>query len=120
MAKQLFNIDVTDLDGLRKAVETMKPQFQGTDMEKSYNESIKKITDLEAKAQVERAKTYVKYLLKSQSEAVKIKIEELRQIAEIQNKFDGEQAKYMMAGVRKEYSQKLQRQQWKDFQNTDR
>ena len=119
VAKQLFNIDATDLDGLRKAVEAMKPQFQGRDMEKTYNEYLKKITDLEEKAQVERAKTYVKYLLKSQSEAVKIKIEELRQIAEIQNKFDGEQAKYMMAGVRKEYSQKLQRQQWKDFQNTD-
>ena len=119
VAKQLFNIDVTDLDGLRKAVEAMKPQFQGTDMEKSYNESIKKVTDLEEKAQVERAKTYAKYLLKSQSEAVKIKIEELRQIAEIQNKFDGEQAKYMMAGVRMESRQKLQRQQWKDFQNTD-
>lgn len=119
VAKRLFNIDVTDLDGLRKAVEAMKPQFQGTDMEKSYNESIKKVTDLEAKAQVERAKSYAKYLLKSQSEAVKIKIEELRQIAEIQDKFDGEQAKYMMAGVRMESRQKLQRQQWKDFQNTD-
>ena len=119
VAKQLFNIDVTDLDGLRKAVEAMKPQFQGTDMEKSYNESIKKVTDLEAKAQVERAKTYVKYLLKSQSEAVKIKIEELRQIAEIQDKFEGEQAKTMIDGVRRESRQKLQRQQWKDFQNTD-
>lgn len=119
VAKQLFNIDVTDLDGLRKAVEAMKPQFQGTDMEKSYNESIKKVTDLEAKAQLERSKTYVKYLLKSQSEAVKIKIEELRQIAEIQNKFDGEQAKYMMAGVRMESRQKLQRQQWTDFKNSD-
>ena len=119
VAKQLFNIDVTDLDGLRKAVEAMKPQFQGTDMEKSYNEYLKKVTDLEAKAQLERSKTYVKYLLKSQSEAVKIKIEELRQIAEIQNKFDGEQAKYIMAGVRMESRQKLQRQQWKDFQNTD-
>ena len=119
VAKQLFNIDVTDLDGLRKAVEAMKPQFQGTDMEKSYNESIKKVTDLEAKAQVERAKTYAKYLLKSQSEAVKIKIEELRQIAEIQDKFEGEQAKTMIDGVRRESRQKLQRQQWKDFQNTD-
>lgn len=119
VAKQLFNIDVTDLDGLRKAVEAMKPQFQGTDMEKSYNESIKKVTDLEAKAQVERAKSYAKYLLKSQSEAVKIKIEELRQIAEIQDKFEGEQAKNMIDGVRRESRQKLQRQQWKDFQNTD-
>ena len=119
VAKQLFNIDVTDLDGLRKAVEAMKPQFQGTDMEKSYNESIKKVTDLEAKAQVERAKSYAKYLLKSQSEAVKIKIEELRQIAEIQDKFEGEQAKTMIDGVRMESRQKLQRQQWKDFQNTD-
>lgn len=119
VAKQLFNIDVTDLDGLRKAVEAMKPMFKGVDMEKSYNESIKKVTDLEAKAQVERAKTYAKYLLKSQSEAVKIKIEELRQIDEIQSKFNGEQAKTMIDGVRRESRQKLQRQQWKDFQNTD-
>lgn len=119
VAKQLFNINVTDLDGLRKAVEAMKPQFQGTDMEKSYNESIKKVTDLEAKAQVERAKTYSKYLLKSQSEAVKIKIEELRQISEIQSKFNGEQAKAMIDGVRKESRQKLQKQQWQDFKNTD-
>lgn len=119
VAKQLFNIDVTDLDELRKAVEAMKPQFQGTDMEKAYKEYIKKITDLEEKAQVERAKTYVKYLLKSQSEAVKIKIEELRQIAEIQSKFNGEQAKNMIDGVRMESRQKLQKQQWKDFQNTD-
>lgn len=119
VAKQLFNIDVTDLDGLRKAIEAMKPQFQGTDMEKIYNESIKKVTDMEAKAQVERAKTYGKYLLKSQSEAVKIKIEELRQISEIQSKFNGEQAKTMIDGVRRESRQKLQRQQWKDFQNTD-
>lgn len=119
VAKQLFDIDVTDLDGLRNAIEAMQSKFQGTDMEKTYKEYLKKITDLEEKAQVERAKTYVKYLLKSQSEAVKIKIEELRQIAEIQSKFDGEQAKYMMAGVRMESRQKLQRQQWKDFQNTD-
>ena len=119
IAKQLFDIDVTDLDGLRNAIEAMQSKFQGTDMEKTYNEYLKKITDLEAKAQVERAKTYVKYLLKSQSEAVKIKIEELRQIAEIQDKFDGEQAKNMIDGVRMESRQKLQRQQWKDFQNTD-
>lgn len=119
VAKQLFNIDVTDLDGLRKAIEAMKPQFQGTDMGNTYNEYLKKITDLEEKAQVERAKTYVKYLLKSQSEAVKIKIEELKQIAEIQDKFEGEQAKTMIDGVRRESRQKLQRQQWKDFQNTD-
>ena len=107
------------MDGLRKAIEAMKPQFQGTDMGNTYNEYLKKITDLEEKAQVERAKTYVKYLLKSQSEAVKIKIEELRQIAEIQDKFEGEQAKTMIDGVRRESRQKLQRQQWKDFQNTD-
>ena len=119
VAKQLFNIDVTDLDGLRKAVEAMKPQFQGTDMEKTYKEYLKKITDLEEKAQVERAKSYAKYLLKSQSEAVKIKISELKQIAEIQEKFEGEQAKTMIDGVRMESRQKLQRQQWKDFQNTD-
>lgn len=119
VAKRLFNIDVTDLDGLRKAIEAMKPQFQGTDMDKSYNEYLKKVTDLEAKAQVERAKTYAKYLLKSQSEAVKIKIEELRQIDEIQSKFNGEQAKTMIDGVRMESRQKLLKQQWKDFQNTD-
>lgn len=119
IAKQLFDIDVTDLDGLRNAIDSMQSKFQGTDMEKTYKEYLKKVTDLEAKAQLERSKTYVKYLLKSQSDAVKIKIEELRQIAEIQDKFEGEQAQNMIDGVRRESRQKLQRQQWKDFQNTD-
>lgn len=119
LAKQIFNIDATDLEGVRKAIEEMRPQFKGTEMEKAYKDYLDKINKMEADAQLERTKTYVKYLMKSQSEAIKIKIEELRQIQEIQNQFEGQQAKAMIAGVQKESRQKMQKQQWTDFKNTD-
>ena len=119
LAKQMFDIDATDLEGVRKAIEEMKPQFKGTEMEKTYKDYLDKINQMEADAQIERTKTYVKYLMKSQSEAIKIKIEELRQIQEIQSQFEGQQAKAMIAGVQKESRQKMQKQQWTDFKNTD-
>lgn len=119
LAKQMFDIDATDLEGVRKAIEEMKPQFKGTEMEKTYKDYLDKINQMEADAQIERTKTYVKYLMKSQSEAIKIKIEELRQIQEIQSQFEGQQAKAMIAGVQKESRQKMQKQQWADFKNTD-
>lgn len=119
MAKQLFDIEATDLEEVKRKLEELKPQFNGTDMKKIYAEYVDKITQMEAQAQVERAKSYVNYLLKTQSETVKIKLEELRQIAEIEKTFDEDKAKRAKDALRKETQQKLQRQQWTDFKNSD-
>ena len=119
MAKQLFDIDATDLEEVKRKLEELKPQFKGKEMEKIYQEYVDKVTEMEAQAQVERAKNYVKYLLKTQSEAVRIKLEELRQIQEIENTFDADKAKKAKDALRKETQQKLQKQRWTDFKNSD-
>lgn len=119
MAKQLFDIDATDLEEVKRKLEELKPQFKGKEMEKMYQEYVDKVTEMEAQAQIERAKTYVSYLLKTQSEAVKIKLEELRQIQEIEKTFDAKKAKSVKDALRKETQQKLQKQQWADFKNSD-
>lgn len=119
MAKQLFDIDATDLEEVKRKLEELKPQFKGKEMEKMYQEYVDKVTEMEAQAQIERAKTYVSYLLKTQSEAVRIKLEELRQIQEIEKTFDAKKAKSVKDALRKETQQKLQKQQWADFKNSD-
>lgn len=119
MAKQLFDIDATDLEEVKRKLEELKPQFKGKEMEKIYKDYVDRMNEMEAQAQVERAKNYVKYLLKTQSEAVRIKLEELRQIQEIENTFDADKAKKAKDALRKETQQKLQKQQWTDFKNSD-
>lgn len=119
MAKQLFDIDTTDLEEVKRKLEELKPQFKGKEMEKIYKDYVDRVNEMEAQAQVERAKNYVKYLLKTQSEAVRIKLEELRQIQEIENTFDADKAKKAKDALRKETQQKLQKQQWTDFKNSD-
>lgn len=117
----LFNVESLDLSGLRQQVESMRDKFIGTDMEKEYQQYIDKITDMEKKAVVERTKTYVKYLMEAQREAVKIKVEELRKLKEIEEskEFSPEQKQEIKDRVRKETNADLQKQEWADFQNTE-
>ena len=117
----LFNVESLDLSGLRRQVESLKDQFIGKDMEEEYQKYLDKITDMEAKAAKERVKTYVKYLMEAQREAVKIKVEELRKLKEIEEskEFSPEQKQEIKDRVRKETNADLQKQEWADFQNSE-
>lgn len=93
-AKQLFGVESVDLSEIRKKLETHLAKLrlggatEGADEEvKKTQEKLKKVEELERKAQEDRLKKYVKYLQKAQSEAVKIKIDELNQLAEIEKTF---------------------------------
>lgn len=115
LAKQLFNVDSLTLPELKssifdeyaknakistsklieefnKANETGKFEslyaILGKDMTEKLKDSLKEIQDLEDKQQVERLKKYTKYLLKAQSERVKIKMDEIRQLKEIEDTFE--------------------------------
>lgn len=120
LAKSLFKVDYLDLDGLKKAVQEQEPKFIGTDMEKSYKEFLDKIKDLEDKAAKERMKTYSKYLLEGMSERVKLKIEEMRKLKEIEEskEFTPEQKKRIKEGVSEEARKEQQKQEWKDFKES--
>lgn len=121
LAKSLFNVDYLDLNGLKKAVQSQGVKFLGTDMEDEYRKFLEKIDDMEDKAAKERMKTYVKYLQEGMSERVKLKIEELRKLKEIEesDEFTPEQKERIKAGVSKEAKKAQDKQEWEDFKGTE-
>lgn len=121
LAKSLFDVDYLDLDGLKKAVQDQEAKFIGTDMGKEYKKFLEKIDDMEDKAAKERMKTYVKYLQEGMSERVKLKIEELRKLKEIEesDEFTPAQKERIKAGVSKEAKRAQDKQEWKDFQGSE-
>lgn len=156
LAKQLFNIDVFDMDALKANLNNATrglldsvykmAQIENTsnaeslsnneeylkmkqDIEKRYSQAdieiardaAKKLMDMEDKARMERLKKYTGYLVAAQSEAVKIKLEEARKIAEIESisEMNPAQKEIAKGAVREEAQNKLDKQQWEDFKNTD-
>ena len=68
LAKSLFDVDYLDLDGLKKAVQDQEAKFIGTDMEKEYEDFLKKIKDLSRKQREDEAKEFVNFLKKNLNE----------------------------------------------------
>lgn len=120
LAKQLFNVDSLTLPDLRDKIKSMESQFIGKGMEEEYRKFLKKIDEMEDKEQKERLKKYVKYMLQAQSERVKIKIDEMNQLSEIEklNIFELDK-NIMRQGVREETQKKLDKAAWEDFKNSD-
>ena len=121
LAKSLFDVDYLNLDGLKEAVQEQGSKFIGTDMEKEYKKFLDKIDDMDAKAAKERMKTYSKYLLEGMSERVKLKIEEMRKLKEIEEskEFNPDQKKRIKEGISQEAKKAQQSQEWKDFKSSD-
>lgn len=125
LAKQLFNVDSVDLSSIRSKIESdlAKARSLGgqEDLIKELEKQHEKVEDLENKAQQERLKKYTKYLLKAQSERVKIKMEELRQIAEIEkeNAYTDSQKETIKRNLQIETQEKIDKQAWDDFKNSE-
>lgn len=120
LAKKLFNIDALTLPELKDKVVSMESKFVGTDMEEEYRKFLKKIDEMEEKAQMERLKKYSKYLVKAQSERVKIKLEEMRQLAEIEKLgFNETQKEQITQSIQLETKQKMDKAEWEAFKDTD-
>lgn len=120
LAKQLFNIDALTLPELKNKVVSMESKFVGTDMEEEYRKFLEKIDEMEEKAQLERLKKYSKYLIKAQSERVKIKLEEMRQLAEIEKLgFNETQKEQITQSIQLETKQKMDKAEWEAFKDTD-
>lgn len=120
LMQSAFEVEPIDLTQLRKTLEMMKSQFVGADMENAYKQYLEKIQGLEEKAAVERAKTYVKYLLDAQRDAVKIKIDEMRKLQEIEKSALSDDAKASAKErVRKDTQSQLESVEWADFKSTE-
>lgn len=123
LASQLFGIQTFNLDDIKQRISAEKASDKGISEErlKQLNDLERQITDMEDKARMERLKKYTNYLIAAQSEAVKIKLEEARKIAEIESisEMNPAQKEIAKGAVREEAQKKLDKQQWEDFKNTD-
>lgn len=119
LAADLFGIKTFDLTELKRAVEELRPKFQGTKGYKEYQAYLDRITKMEEKAQEERLKKYVGYLVKGQGERVKIKLDEMRQIAEIESlPFDDAQKKLAREAVHAEANKRIKKLDWEEFKDS--
>ena len=134
-ARQFFGIESLSLDDLRAEVAKKMESTVGDENKAKYKEYLDKITDLETKAQQERLKKYLNYSRNAIGERAKIKLEELRQLKEIEDTFDKaskkegltgadkvrieEQRKLAIEGVKKESNDKMRKKEWEDFKSSE-
>lgn len=121
LAEQLFDVDYLDLDELRAAIKAREAEFIGTDMEDQYKDYLDKIDEMERKAIIERTKVYSEYLVKGMNERVKLKVEELKKLKELEEsqEFTPDQKKVIREQIRKDSKKEEDKLAWKDFKATD-
>lgn len=121
LAKQLFNFDTIDLKTLRQKLEAIKPQFVGTPLEEAHAQYLEKVKDMEDKATEERIKKYVQYLATAQSQRVKVEMDTLRQIKEVNEEanFSDAQKATIIAKIRQDAQKEIDKVQWEDFKNSE-
>ena len=121
LAQSLFNIDATSLPALKEQVKSFEDELialgdKGVDI---WNKSQKKIEEVEKKTQLERLKKYVKYLVQAQGERVKIKMDEIRQLNEIESlNFTKSQKAMARMAIQQESKQKMDKIEWEDFKDS--
>lgn len=87
MSELLFNVKPTNLESIRKAIEDKYADATSQADIKNRDELLKKLSEMEDKQMKENFKKYSEYLIKAQNERVKIKLEELNKIAEVEKTF---------------------------------
>lgn len=123
VAERLFGVDTFDLSEIRQKLEDELYNLQvaggGQDQINALQKYLDRVVDMEKKAQQEMLKNYSKYLVQAQSERVKILIEQQKMLEDIASLPIGDEDKALMReGVRKEIQEKLDKQAWKDFQDS--
>ena len=123
LAKQLFNVDSVDLSSIRNKISSELAKAQATggqeDRVKELKKQLDKVEELEDKAMQERLKKYTKYLVKAQGERVKIKMDEIRQLNEIESlNFTESQKAMARMAIQQESKQKMDKLEWEDFKDS--
>jgi hypothetical protein len=121
LAKQLFDVEYLDLAKLRQEVTKRKDEFIGKDMEEEYEQYLKKIDEMERKSIIERTKMYSEYLILGMNERVKLKVEELKKLKELEEsqEFTPDQKKVIREQIQKDTKKEEDKLAWKDFKATD-
>lgn len=122
-AEQLFGVDTFDLSTIRSKIEDelfrLKTQGGGKDQIKKMEDFLKKVDDMELKDKERRLKELVKYMRKEQDIRIKLKLEEINKLKDIDESNATEQQKLLLkSNVTREYAQKLKKAEWDEFTKT--
>ena len=135
LAEKLFNLKSIDLSDLRdealnifgfdkglsnkEIFDSDKFKSMAKEQQKIIKDTLTKVSDMEEKEYTERAKKYVKFLIKAQGERVKIKMDEVRQLNEIETLgFDESQKEMARRAIQEESKKQLDKLEWKEFQDS--
>lgn len=126
LTESLFNFESIDISGVKdfitqfKILHTEVNGEMGKEYKEAYENALKEVTNLENKELQERLKSYQKYLKQSMSDAVAIKLEEARQLDEINKmEIDAATKAQLREGVKRETSEKYDKAKWEEFKNSD-
>ena len=126
LTESLFNFKFVDLNDAKRTLEEWRKEHtdangqMGKEYAEAYMKAQKEVTNAERKELEERIKNYHKYLKQSMSDAVAVKLEEARQLSEIDKMQIEESAKAQLrAGVRREASEKYDKAKWEEFKDSD-
>lgn len=128
LAQRLFGVESIDLSSIRSKIEEEiakigKDKGQ-EDLLKQLQDLLKKVDKMDADALKERMNRYTEFLKKGQTERVKIKIEELRELSKLEEDYQKNKigaADYSLAkkGIQDEAEKKLQSLEWGEFKESD-
>lgn len=119
-AKDMFNLDVLNLEQLKQQLRDAHSEFIGKDKEEEYKEFFARIYELEEEQRIEQMKKYSKYLADSMTERVKLKKEELAQLAELEKlNFTDEQKALIRNSIQQESQAQMNKLDWEEFKNSD-
>ena len=131
-AKNIFNLDSIELGELGKKLGELREYILdnfGKDELEKFKEYEKKYTEIYEKAQMERLKKYSAYLQKEMSERIKVEMDTLKQLAELDampslyskdsESLQSKTRERIRERILEERDKKIAALQWKEFQQSD-
>jgi hypothetical protein len=88
LAQKFFDIDVTDINQLRKTLYSRKGEFVGTEQLEEYQNFLDKLDEMEAKSQQDRLKKYLEFSRDAMGERGKILFESFGELQDIAKAFE--------------------------------
>lgn len=119
-AKALFNIESMDLETLKSELQKRQHEFLSLDMLDVYNNYLKKIKELEIKAQQERMNGYLEYTRTTISQRAQLELKAMRDLANARKDIQDEEVlSQVESGIQKKLSQDLDKLNWEAFKSSD-
>ena len=127
--EEIFGFDLTSTDDIRKAVDKfynrqMALGADPTDLIKQVEGYYKKLDDMDRKSLLDRLKMYTEYLTEGRDKAVQIHLDELNKMADLdelyaKGYYTKTQYDNILGKIRKETDEKLSKNEWQQFKESD-